>query len=93
MTKPRKPKPTRLQSARKWLAAAQRKYDNAERALVAAALIGCTRRDPSMNNQSEAGSSGRRVDVSGEVADLRWARNELTDAEAGMRAAKRKGAK
>ena len=86
-----KRKATPLQRAAKHVAAMQRLYDKAERALISAALVGCVRRDPTVADQREASSSGRDVDVSHEVADLRWERNALTDAERELAKAKRKG--
>lgn len=90
-----KPKLTPKQLAERNLAAMERAYARAERALIRAALVGCVRRDPTEPNANNASASSRRVDVSAEVEQLRWDRNHLTWAERDMRAieraAKRKG--
>lgn len=69
---------TDAQRLRRHLSAMQRAYARAEKALIKAALVGCLRRDPTYKDQREAGSSGRRVDLTWEVEQLRFARNELS---------------
>ena len=68
----------RLQSA---LRRVKRDYAKAERALIKAALVGCVGRTAS----AEASASGRIVDVSYEVSQLRFARNEITMIERELR--------
>lgn len=84
------PKRELIRLARRELDYWQHQYHRAEKALIRKALVGCLGRDPSMSNQSEASSSGRHVDLRREVGALRFARNEITNAERDLRTYLRK---
>lgn len=59
----------------------KRDYAKAERALIKAALVGCIGR----NAKGDPADSGRVVDLTQEVANLRYARNEITMIERELR--------